>query len=292
MGLDVSEAFGFAAPPARARSMPEPSGRTERGFARLLREPVIHFLFIGALLFLAHRLIAGDPRVVVVGAGLTADLERQFRDQTGRAPTEAELKAALDRWKQEEVLYREALREGLDQQDATVRTVLADKLRARAAQQMAARRPTDAELDAWFASHRSRYETPLRYDFHVVAFPRSDPAAEQQRSTYRLALADGADPRTLGRPIVGGNLTRDELAARFGSAVSETIGKSPLAAWQALETDDSLLLVRVNGTSGGLPSREEIRPILTADWVAAMKKQAADEFVESVLARYRFEKTP
>ncbi|WP_434047708.1 MULTISPECIES: hypothetical protein [Sorangium] len=272
--------------------MPEPSGKSERGFARLLREPVVHFLFIGALLFLAHRLIVGDPRVVVVSAGLTADLERQLRDQTGRAPTEAELKAALDRWKQEEVLYREALREGLDQQDATVRTVLADKLRARAAQQMAARRPTDAELDAWLASHRSRYEAPLRYDFQIVAFPRSDPAAEQQRSTYRRALADGADPRTLGRPIVGGNLTRDELAARFGPAVSESIGKSPLAAWQALETDDSLLLVRVNGTSGGLPSREEIRPILTADWVAAMKKQAADEFAESVLARYRFEKTP
>ncbi|MGK4003867.1 peptidylprolyl isomerase [Sorangium sp. So ce1036] len=258
----------------------------------MLREPVIHFLLIGALLFIAHRHIVGDPRVVVVSAGLKADLERQLRDRTGRAPTEAELKAALDGWKREEVLYREALREGLDRQDATVRTVLADKLRARAAQPVSAREPTDAELDAWLAAHRSRYETPRRYDFEVVAFPRSDPAAEEQRSKYRLALADGADPSTLGRPIMGGNLTRDDLAAKFGPAVSERICSAPLATWQALETEDSLLLVRVNRIGGGLPSREELRPTLTAEWVAAMKRRAVDDFVESVLARYRFEENP
>ncbi|WP_437276710.1 hypothetical protein WME90_36475 [Sorangium sp. So ce375] len=268
--------------------MPDSSG----SFARLLREPVIHFLFIGALLFLGHRLIAGDPREIVVSAGLKADVERRFRDEVGRAPTEAELTAALDRWKREEALYREALREGLDREDAAVRTVLADKLRARAAQPMAARQPTDAELDAWLASHRSQYEMPLRYDFEFVAFPRSDSAAEEQRSKYRSALADGADPRTLGRPIVGGNFTRDKLAEKFGPQVSDSICKLPLATWQALETDDSLLLVRVNQVDGGLPSRESLRPILAVDWVSAMKKKAADEFVESVLARYRFKESP
>lgn len=261
-------------------------------FARLLREPVVHFLLVGALLFLAHRLVAGDPRVIVVGAGLQADLERQFRDLTGRAPTEAELKAAVEKWKHDEVLYREALREGLDRQDATVRTLLADKLRARAARPAAAREPTDADLDAWLASHRSRYEEPRRYEVEVVTFPKSDPAAEEQRSKYRAALADGADPGALGRPIVMFNLTRDELAARFGAPASEGICSSPLATWQALETDDRLLLARVNRTSGGLPSREELRPVLTADWVEAMKKRAVDEFIEGVLAQYEFKETP
>ena len=68
--------------------------------------------------------------------------------------------------------------------------------------------------------------------------------------------------------------------------------KLPLATWQTLETDDSLLLVRVNQVDGGLPSRESLRPILAVDWVSAMKKKAADEFVESVLARYRFKESP
>src|SRR4029079_15610264 len=102
------------------------------------------------------------------------------------------------------------------------------------------------------------------YEFQIVAFPRSDPAAEQQRSTYQRALADGADPRTLGRPIVGGDLTRDALAARFGPAVSESISSLPLATWKALETGDSLLLVRVNRIGGGAPRPDELRPILTA----------------------------
>lgn len=272
--------------------MPDTSGRVTGSFARLLREPVVHFLLIGALLFLAHRLIAGDPRVIVVGTGLKADLERQFRDQMGRAPTEAELNAALEKWKQDEVLYREALREGLDQQDATVRTVLADKLRARAARPAAAREPTDAELDAWLASHRSRYEEPRRYEFELVAFPKSDPAAEEQRSKYLVALAASVDPGALGRPIAMFNLTCDELSAKFGSSASERICSAPLATWQALETDDRLLLVRVNRTSGGLPSREELRPALIADWLEAMKKQAVDEFIEGVLAQYEFKESP
>lgn len=272
--------------------MSDTSGNTMGSFARLLREPVIHFLFIGALLFLGHRLVAGDPREIVVSTGLKADLERQFRDTMGRAPTAAELAEALDGWKRDEVLYREALREGLDRQDATVRVALAEKLRTRAAQPMAAREPTDAELDAWLASHRSQYEAPLRYDFEIVAFPRSDPAAEEQRSTYRRALADSADPRTLGRPIEGGNLTRDSLAAKFGPAVSESIGSSPLATWQPLETQDSLLLVRVNQIGGGLPSREAIRATLTIDWASARKKEAVDEFVKSLLAQYRFKESP
>jgi hypothetical protein len=157
---------------------------------------------------------------------------------------------------------------------------------------MTAREPTDAELDAWLASHRSQYETPQRYDLKVVAFPKSAPAAEEQRSKYRLALADGADPRTLGRPILGGGLTRDDLAAKFGSAVAESICSLPLATWQALETEDSLLLVQVNGIGGGLPSREELRPTLTAEWFAAMKQQAVDDFIESVLAQYEFEENP
>ncbi|WP_437587690.1 hypothetical protein [Sorangium sp. So ce1000] len=260
--------------------------------ARLLREPVVHFVFIGALLFLGHRLIVGDPREVVVSPGLKADLERRFRDNIGRAPTAAELTEAIDGWKRDEVLYREALREGLDRQDAAVRTVLADKLRARVAQQIVAREPTDAELDAWLASHRSQYETPLRYDFEVVTFPKSDPAAEEQRSTYRRALADGADPRTLGRPIVGGNLTRDRLAEKFGPAVSESICSSPLATWQALESEDGLLLVRVNQISGGVPSREALRPTLAVDWAVARKKQIIDDYVESVLVRYKFKENP
>ncbi len=171
-----------------------------------------------------------------------------------------------------------------------MRVALAEKLRTRAAQPMAAQEPTDAELDAWLASHRSKYETPLRYDFEVVTFPRSDPAArssgrriDRRWPTMRTEDARSSDrgwqphPRFTRRQVRTGGLREHwQLAARDVAA---------------LETQDSLLLVRVNQRRG-LPSREAIRAILTIDWAAARKKEAVDEFVKSLLCADRFKESP
>jgi len=266
-------------------------GRPGRA-AWLLREPTFHFFILGALLFLAHRLMVGDARVIVVTSGLKADLARRFSDENGRPPGAEELRSALDAWKQDEVLYREAIRERLDREDATVRKVLADRMRARAVQEMPAREPTDAELDAWLATHRQAYETPLRYDFESVAFRKTEGAAEDLRSKFQRALAAGAKPAMLGRSILGGNLTHADLTEKFGPGLSASICSLPVGTWQPLETEDSLLLVRVIGIEGGLPSREAIRPGLTYDWVTGMKQQAVERMVNSVLGRYQFKVEP
>src|SRR6185369_2696048 len=132
----------------------------------------------------------------------------------GRPPTTPELDEALGAWKREEVLYREALRERLDRNDATIRTVLADRVRARAAIGAPPPEPTADELDRWFATHRNLYETPRRYDYSTVAFPRTDKTAAAEREKYEVSVKGGADPRTLGRTIIGGNLTAEELRDR------------------------------------------------------------------------------
>src|SRR3954464_10304736 len=87
------------------------------GLLLLVREPVVHFFVIGALLFVAHGLIVGDPRKITVTPALEAELARRFQDQNGRAPSPAERQAALHQWQRDEALYREALREHLDRDD-------------------------------------------------------------------------------------------------------------------------------------------------------------------------------
>ncbi len=259
---------------------------------RLWREPTLHFLLLGAVLFLAHRLMVGDPRVIVVTPGLRADLERQFRDQIGRRPTAQELAAALAAWKRDEALYREALRERLDRDDPTVRTVLAEKLRARAVQEMPKVEPSDQDLDHFLAEHREAYETPLHYDFELAPFAGTEAVSERLRSAYAAALARGATPATLGRPILSGSLTREDLAARYGPAMAADLCALPLGQWQGLQNSDGLWLGRVNRIDGGLPSRDEIRPRLVSDWTNAMRQQAVDRMVRNVLGRYRVEERP
>jgi len=267
-------------------------GGWTKGVARLFREPTIHFFILGGLLFLAHRLVIGDGRVIIVSAGLKADLERRLRDEIGRRPSPVEVTSALERWKRDEALYREALRQRLDREDATIRTVLADKLRARAVMEMPKREPTDAMLDAWLASHRQEYETPRRYDFESVAFPRTDPAAQELRAKYQRALAAGAHPSGLGRSILSGTLTSSDLKEKFGPALSESICGLPLGEWQTLESQDSLLLVRLRSIEGGLPDRDVLRPRLLSDWLASTQRQAVESMTEEAVRRYRFEEQP
>jgi hypothetical protein len=263
-----------------------------RGASRLFSEPTIHFFILGALLFLVHRLVAGDPRVIVVSGGLRADLARRLRDQTGRRPTPAEMEAALDGWKRDEALYRQALQERLDRNDATVRTVLADKMRARAVQEMPKHAPTDAELEWLLSQRRENYQTPLRYDFDSVAFAKKEAPAETRRSSIQRALAEGGQAAKLGHPVVSGTLAREDLAKTFGPALAESICNLPIGKWQPLESPESLLLVRLNKIEGGLPPWDVLRARLTSDWESLMKQRAVDGLVQAVLERYRFEERP
>ena len=125
----------------------------------------MHFLAIGMLLFVGHRLVTGDPRAVAVTPGLKAELARRFRDShDGRAPSAQELAGELRGWERDEALYREALRDRLDRNDGTIRTVLADRVRARAALGVPKREPTDADLDrlAGDAPEPVRVTAPVR----------------------------------------------------------------------------------------------------------------------------------
>jgi hypothetical protein len=257
--------------------------------ARFFAEPIVRFFVVGALLFVAHRLVVGDPRVVVVTPGVRAEVARRFRDSHERAPSPPELEEALGAWKRDEALYREALRDRLDRNDATIRTVLADRVRARASIGAPPREPTAAELDRWFAAHRGLYETPRRYDYGTVAFPRAEKTAAAEREKYERALKDGADPRTLGRPIVGGNLTAEELGERVGPALAARIQGLPVGQGQRFETEKDLLLVWVNAVEGGLPGQDELHKRLVADWLYAEHTRATDQAVQAIIDRYRFE---
>ncbi|MFZ5890505.1 MAG: peptidyl-prolyl cis-trans isomerase [Myxococcota bacterium] len=259
---------------------------------RLLREPLAHFFVLGVLLFVAHALVATDPRTISVTPGLKAELRRRFQDQNGRKPEPAEFEAALREWQRDEALYREALRERLDRDDPSVRTALVEKMRSRAAFEVPKRDPSEAELEAWLSSHRSSYEVPQRYDFEFLAIPKSEPDAAERIAKLESALAGGATPATLGRPLIGGNLSLADLKQRIEPELAERITALAAGPWQRVETAENLALARVKGVEGGLPKLDEIRARVVADWSFAARKDAIERVVQRTVDLYRVEERP
>jgi hypothetical protein len=254
---------------------------------------MVHFFALGLLLFAAHRVFVGAPRTVVVTPKVRAELARLFQEGNGRAPNAEELAADVHKWEIDEALSREALRDRLDRDDPGIRTILADKMRMRAAFEIPKREPTDAELDAWLAAHRSLYQTPPRYDFEFVAFPRTEPRAGAARDDFERALGQGKAPASLGRPVIGGNLAADEMNGRMEPELAARIPGLAPGAWQRLDTPKSLTLVRVKAVDSGTPTREQLGARLVADWKRVTTKEAVDRILErTVLDRYRFEEQP
>ncbi len=93
---------------------------------RLLREPLLHFLAIGGLIFLLFAAVAGpspEPTdTIVVGPARIEQLARGFQAVWRRPSTDDELRGMIDDFVREEIYYREALALGLDRNDTVVPT--------------------------------------------------------------------------------------------------------------------------------------------------------------------------
>jgi hypothetical protein len=256
---------------------------------RLWREPTLHFFVLGAALLLGHRLVTGDPRTIVVDRALKADLLRRYHDQLNRPPTPAEADAFMKAWKADEALYREALREGLDRDDATVRSVLIGKMRERATLGVRAREPTEADLRQYLERHRDQFEAPLIYEHEYVAFPKAEPDAQQKRASYRRQLLAGATTASLGLRSTAANVNRARIEQEFGPEVADQICHLGIGTWHELETSDRLLLVKMVKIEGGLPPPEVLHAQLVAGWQAEMQQKATAEATRAIAERYRFE---
>lgn len=132
---------------------------------RWLREPLVHFLALGALLFgataLLHRAPPEDPVAaperIVVSAGLRENFVLNFARNNGRAPTDAELAVAIEEYVREEVLCREARALGLDRDDPAVRRRLRQRMEFAAEDAAGAAAPTEAELAAFLRENPARF---------------------------------------------------------------------------------------------------------------------------------------
>jgi hypothetical protein len=258
---------------------------------RFLREPTLHFFAIAAAALLGQRLLEGDPHTIELSPALKADLLRRHQDQLSRPPTDAEIEAFLAAWKADEALYREALREGIDRDDATVRNVVINKMRERLILQTRMREPTEADLKAYLDRHRDEFEAPLLYEHEYVVFAKQAAGAEQERARYGERLRAGSTPTALGLRSTAANVDRARMDREFGPEVAEKVRRLPPGQWHELETGDRWLLVKLIRIQGGLPEPAELRARLVAGWKGELAQEALARGTRAIAERYRVEET-
>src|SRR5262245_4163209 len=177
---------------------PRGSRRTTR-LRRWLREPLVHFLVLGAALFVISRFVspASSPATPNRQIVLTLDDLRQiqigFAAQWQRAPSKEEMLALIENRIKEEVLYREALAMGLDKDDTIVKRRMAQKMEFLAEDVAAAHEPTTEELRAWFTKNEAMFAQPSRVSFRTIYF------SPDRRGPHAKEDAEKALPKLAGK---------------------------------------------------------------------------------------------
>src|SRR5262249_18585828 len=127
---------------------------------------------------------------------ITEDTRRALADEHARAysrpPTSAEMQAAISKWVDEEVLYREGLMRSLDKDDPKIRHLVSQKMAFILEQGLVLPAPTDAELAQWFEAHREKWAQPALVDFTQVFVNGQDAKAEEQARAFLAQLEKGA----------------------------------------------------------------------------------------------------
>jgi len=193
MGTDLdgysAEAHGAGARPAGPTLLV--SGVAAAWLRRLIREPLIHFFIVGAILFFAAQAwrSSHDQHRIVVSEQTVRALVGKHRLQFGRAPAAQELERLVQAYIEEEILYREGHSMGLDKDDEIVRRRVAQKVAFLRQDLTVPAEPTNTQLERYFNEHASRYGQPMRTSFRHLYFSPDGSGSPEARGRAEAALS-------------------------------------------------------------------------------------------------------
>jgi hypothetical protein len=260
---------------------------------RLLREPLFHFLAIGALMFAVFTAMNGASEppadVIVITPERIDQIAAGFESVWRRKPTEDELDALIEEDVREEVYYREAMALGLDRNDAIVRRRLRLKMEFLMDSTANAVDPVAGELEAYFAANEEPYRLEPRLTFEQIYLGENASPKTVARLLNVLQSDPATDPFTLAEstllPAKLGLSSADVVFGVFGKGFFEQLVALPPGVWAGpVASTYGVHLVRVvDSLPARTPPLQEVRKDVLRDW----KTAKADEIRDRDYARRR-----
>lgn len=287
-----------------ATESPRPRHSFLPALKRWSREPLLHFLLMGLLLFGAYAYFqrgrggVESSKQIALSLDDLRTMEMYFESQWHRQPTPAEFQAMVEDKVREEVLYREALAMGLDKDDTIVKRRMAQKMQFLSEDVATAHEPSTAELKAWFDKNKEKFALPSRYSFrHLYFSPDKRGKNAQEDAVKALAKINGQpEDSKLATSLADqfmfqdyyGDRAPDALAKEFGPQFVVALEKLKPGSWQGpIESGYGWHLVYVDTViPGRIPAFEEMEPDVKTAWLAEQKQQAWQKAYKEMRAKY------
>ena len=253
------------------------------------REPLLHFLLIGAALFGADRLLNRDAgsaaHEIVIGAEVEQEARELFKAKRGHEPNDEEMAALRKLWLDNEVLYREGLALQLDKGDTAIRERVIFK--ALSVVDGGTKLPpvTDEVLRGWFEQRRARYDEPARFDFQEAVL--GGEAGETAVRAFVDRLNHGTPGDTQAGLRVFKGRPQGNLAQSYGEGFARALAAAAPGQWLALESRDGWRAVRLDAAHAARPADfEALRNVVAQDWTDATLAEQRSAAVAALAKKY------
>jgi hypothetical protein len=265
---------------------------------KFYKEPLLHFLIIGSLIFVLFSIVNKDEidvsgnKIVVT----TAEIERlsaNWSKKWNRPLTETELKGLVESYIKEEVYYRMALALGLDQNDTILRRRLMQKMEFLSNDLAELNQPDEAALNKYFLENQEKYKLPARVSFTHIYFSLDKRGAKVVEDAKSVLSGLNA----LRAPELGDNFmmqydfvqeTPFEVERLFGKGFTEELFTLGTNTWQGpIESGYGLHLVRISKkVDSGMPELASVVDKVRTDLMFEQRKKMNKEIYEKFKGRY------
>ncbi len=252
------------------------------------REPLLHFILLGGLLFAIDHFFAGrvdDPHTIIMDAEVDKQAKQLFKASRGREPDAQELDALHQVWLDNEVLYREGLAMGLDKGDPTIRERLIFKALSVVDANVKLPSYDDKLLRAWFERHRAKYDEPARYDFQEAVLSGDNSETAVRAFVVTLNTGTPGDAKAGLRVFKG--RPQPNIVQSYGDEFAEALQQAPTGVWQALPTRDGWRAMQLESITPPKPVDYEVmRGVVLQDWKDATAAELRSAAVHTLAKKY------
>jgi len=268
--------------------------------SKWLKEPLIHFLLLGGIIFFAYNLLAGKgsaPDEIFISRGQQENLLNTFSRTWQRPPTPQEFQGLLKDYLRLEIAYRESKKMGLDQDDIVIRRRLRQKLELLAEDVASLVAPTEEQLQAYLDDNIEDFMVEPRLTLRQVYFSsdrRGDAVEQDALELLQRITTDGpegnfedfGDPLPLPPELI--DLREGEIARLFGTIFTDGLRGLETGRWTGpVESGFGLHLVFIQQREEGrVPGLEEVREAVQRDWLSKRRTESVDGLYERLAESY------
>jgi peptidyl-prolyl cis-trans isomerase C len=274
---------------------------------KILREPLLHFIIIGAFLFLLSGWVDSKRKQanqqIAIDTNVVERMTNQYQQQMGKPLGEDGLNAMINQYIQNEIYYREALKLGLENDDEIIRRRLSQKYVFLLIDNTIPKTPSDEELKKYYSNNLSLFRDSGRLTFTHIYFSPDidgiDGAKKRAEQAYKKINASNIEVASqIGDSFLlekrYTNATQMDVKRNFGdSAFTDSIFKMPLHHWShPIESGYGWHLIYVENINQAVEAPFElIKNEVLKSWQNADLQQQEAKNNKELLSQYTVVRT-